>query len=87
MFCYLELVFFLTCAIFLWSCDYECRHDTSVVAANVDHVVGFGIFVVFQMSSLGYDVVDLHLISFWKSVSRLFPRSLPVHRVECCEIL
>ena len=30
---------------------------------------------------------NLLLGSFRKSVSRLFPRSLLVHRVECCEIL
>ena len=39
------------------------------------------------MSSLDYDAVDLLLVSFWRSVGRLFPRRLPVHRVECCEIL
>ena len=33
--------------------------------SHVDHVVDFGIFVVFQVSSLDYDVVDLLLISFW----------------------
>ena len=39
--------------------DYECCHDTSVVTAHVDHVVGFSIFTVFQVSSLDQDVVDL----------------------------
>ena len=33
--------------------DRESRHDTSVVASHVDHVVGFGVFVVSQVSSLG----------------------------------
>ena len=33
--------------------DRESRHDTSVVASHVDHVVGFGIFIVSQVSSLG----------------------------------
>ena len=88
LFCCLELVCFCrTGAILLWSGDHECCHDTSVVAAHVDHIVGFGVFVVFQVSSLDYDVVDLLLISNKRFVSRLFPRSLPVHRVECCEML
>ena len=69
------------------SSDHECRHDTSVVAAHLDHVVCLGIFVVFQVSSLGYDVVDLLLISLWRSASGLFPKVLSVHRVECCEVL
>ena len=33
--------------------DRECCHDTSVVTSHVDHVVGFGVFVVSQVSSLG----------------------------------
>ena len=33
--------------------DHESCHYTSVVTAHVDHVVGFSIFVVFQVSSLG----------------------------------
>ena len=33
--------------------DRESRHDTSVVTSHVDHVVGFGVFVVSQVSSLG----------------------------------
>ena len=44
--------------IFFWCIDHECSHDTSVVAAHVDHVVGFGIFAVFQVSPLGQDAVD-----------------------------
>ena len=60
--CIVGLVFFdLTRAILLWNSDHECCHDTSVVTAHVDHVVGFGIFVVFRVSSLHYDVVDFFL--------------------------
>ena len=33
--------------------DRESRHDTSVVTSHVDHVVGFGVIVVSQLSSLG----------------------------------
>ena len=33
--------------------DREGNHDTSVVTYHVDHVVGFGVFVVSQVSSLG----------------------------------
>ena len=73
--------------ILLRCSDHECCHDTSVVTAHVDHVVCFGIFVVFQVSSLDYDVVDLLLISFCGSVDRVFPRIFSVHRVECCNIL
>ena len=32
--------------------DRESCHDTSVVTSHVDHVVGFGIFIVSQLSSL-----------------------------------
>ena len=32
--------------------DHECCHDTSVVTAHVDHIVGFSMFTVFQVSSL-----------------------------------
>ena len=53
--------FDITRAILLWNSDHECCHDTSVVTSHVDHVVGFCIFVVFQVSSLHYDVVDF----FW----------------------
>ena len=80
-------LFYCTAAILLRSSDRKCCHNTSVVTAHVDHVVGFGIFVVFQVSSLGYDVVDLLLISFRISAGRLFPMILSVHRVECCEAL
>ena len=84
---YRDCLFHFTTAILLRCSDHECCHDTSVVTAHVDHVVGFGIFVVFMVSSLDYDVVDLFLISFWGSVGRLFPKIFSVHRVECCEIL
>ena len=33
--------------------DRERRHDTSLVTSHVDHVVGFGVLVVSQVSSLG----------------------------------
>ena len=33
--------------------DRESCHDTSVVTSHVDHVVGFGVLVVSQVSSLG----------------------------------
>ena len=46
-----ELVFVcFMVAIFFWCIDHECSHDTSLVAAHVDHVIGFGIFVVFTRS-------------------------------------
>ena len=51
-----------------------------MVAAHVDHVVGLGIFVVFQTSSLGYDVVNLLLGSLTRSVGRLLSRHFSVHR-------
>ena len=87
VFCCLELVSFFTMAILLRSSDHECCRDTSVITAHAHHVFGFGIFVVFQVSSLDYDVVDSLLNSFWGSVGRLFPRILPIHRVECCKIV
>ena len=31
--------------------------------------------------------VDLFLVTFWRSVSRWFPKSLSVHRVQCCVVL
>ena len=33
--------------------DRESCHDTSVVTSHVDHVVGLGVFIVSQLSSLG----------------------------------
>ena len=42
---------FILCCIEL--SFHECCHYTSVVTAHVDHVVGFSIFIVFQVSSLG----------------------------------
>ena len=47
---------------------------------HVDHVVGFGVFVVFQVSSLDYDLVDLLR-------ARLFRGYLSAHRVRCCDFL
>ena len=64
--------------------DRENCHDTSVVTSHVDHVVGFGVFVVSQVSSLGFYVVDVFLITFWRNESRLFLWCFSVHRVECC---
>ena len=61
--------------------DHESCHFTSVVTANVDHVVGCSIFIVFQVSSLGLKVVNLLLVPFSRSVGRLFRRCLSVHRV------
>ena len=81
---FLELVLVcLTGAIFLWSTDREGCHDTSVVTSHVYHVVGFAVFVVSQVPSLDYNVVDLLLISYRRSVSRLFSNCLLVHRVQC----
>ena len=74
-------------AVLLRSSGHECCHDISVVTAHVDHAVGFGIFVVFQVSSLGYDVINLFLGPLRRSVGRLFHKILSVHRVECCKIL
>ena len=67
--------------------DRESSHDTSVVTSHVDHVVGFGVFMVFQVSSLGQYVVNLFFVSFWRNESHLFLMCFPVHRVECCVIL
>ena len=39
--------------------DHESSPDTSVVTSHVDYVVGFGIFSVPQISSLGQNVVNL----------------------------
>ena len=58
-----------------------------MVTAHVDHVIGIGIFVVFQVSTLDQDVVDLLLGSFRIFVCRLFSQRLSTYRVECCEIL
>ena len=85
MLCCIELSFFCLAMATLF--HHECCHDTSVVTAHVDHVVGFSIFDVFQETSLGYDVVNLLLVTFWRSAGRLFPTGLSVHRVECCEAL
>ena len=50
--CCIELVFVcLTEVVFLRSIDHECSHDTTVVAAHVDSVIGFGVFAVFQVPS------------------------------------
>ena len=58
-----------------------------MVTAHENHVVGFSIIVVFQVSSLGRDVVSLLLNTLRRSAGRLFPRYLSVHSVECCEAL
>ena len=42
--------------------DRENSHDTSVVASHVNHVVGLGIFGVFQIPSLGQNVVHLFFL-------------------------
>ena len=42
--------------------DHECGHDTSVVTAHVDHVIGIGIFSAFQVPSLGQDVTICFLV-------------------------
>ena len=52
-------------------CDRDSRHDTSVVTSHMDHVVGFGVFVVSRYLLL----VNMKSICF----------SLPC--VECCVIL
>ena len=44
--------------------DHESSHDTSVVTSHVDHVVGLGIFSVFQISSLDQNVVNLFSFLF-----------------------
>ena len=67
--------------------DQACCHNTFVVAAHVDHAVGFSIFTVFQMSSLDQNVINLFLGSSWRSVHRLLSKRFSVHRVECCEVL
>ena len=67
--------------------DRESCHDTSVVTFQVGHVVGFGVFIVSQVSSLGYCVVMLFFVSFWRYEGRLFLRCLSVHRVEYCVFL
>ena len=67
--------------------DRESCHVTSVVTAHVDHVIGFGIFVVFQVSSLYQDAVDLLLSCFRRSESCLFSKRLSKYRVEYCEIM
>ena len=67
--------------------DRENSHDTSVVTSHVDHVVGLGIFSVSQISSFGQKLVNLLFFSFWRNEGRLFLRSFPVHRVECCVTL
>ena len=74
--------FFFTTAIFLPDSDRKCCNNTSVVTAHVDHVVGLGIFVEFQVFSFDNDVLDLLLNSFWISVGRLFPMILSVQRCE-----
>ena len=43
--------------------DRENSHDTSVATSHVDHVVGLGVFIVSQVSSLDQYVVNL--FSFW----------------------
>ena len=62
--------------------DRESSHDTSVVTSHVDHVVGLGVFIVSQVSSLGQYVVNLFFFSYWRSEGRLFLKCLSVHRVE-----
>ena len=78
----------ITGAIHFRCIDYECCHDTSVVTAQVDHVVGFSILTVFQVSSLDQDVVDLFLGPYKRSVIRFFSVSLsPGHGWRSAESL
>ena len=51
MFCCIDLSFFcLAMATLFRRSDHESCHNTSLVTAHVDHVVGFSICVVFQKS-------------------------------------
>ena len=62
--CFFKLVFVcIMGAILLWCIDYECCHDASLVTAHVDHVIGFSIFTVFQVSSLALMVDHDHFCS------------------------
>ena len=53
-----------------------------MVTSHVDHVIGFGVLDVFQLSPSSQFVVGLFLIAIWKSEGRLFLRCLSEHRVE-----
>ena len=53
-----------------------------MVASHVDHVVSLSVFHNPQVSSLGQDVVNLLLFSFWRDEGRLFLWCFPEHRVE-----
>ena len=46
-------IYSLVMAVFSRRGDRESCHDTSVVTSHVDHVVGLGVFIVSQVSSLG----------------------------------
>ena len=67
--------------------NHECCHNTSVVAAHVDDVIGFSIFTESQVSSFDQFVINLFLCSFKQSVCSLLSRRFSVHRVECCKVL
>ena len=67
--------------------DRESSHDTSVVTSHVDHVVGLGVFIVSQVSSLGQYVINLFFFSFRRSEGRLFLKCLSVNHVEAGVVL
>ena len=68
--------------VLFWRVDQEGSHNTSMVASHVDHVVGLSVLHIPQVSSLGQDVVNLLLFSFWRDERRLFLWRLFEHRVE-----
>ena len=68
--------------VLFWRADQEKSHDTSMVTSHVDHVVGLSVLHISQVSSLGQNVVNLLLFSFWRDEGRLFLWRFFEHRVE-----
>ena len=84
---FLLVAVFFSRDIFLWCCDDNLCHNTSVVASHVDHVVCFGISAAVHMFSVHQYVIQLFLSTFRCPVGSLLSTRFSVHRVEWCEIL
>ena len=76
-------------AILFLCFDHECCHNTSVVTAHANHVVGFSIFAVSQVSSFDHQAFFLYIVlsavKFSLASSSLVSQfSLMVDCDRCC---
>ena len=82
------ILFLLCLSLFVSLCiDHECCHNTSVVDAHVDDVIGFSILTESRVPSFDQFVINLSFCSFKRSVYSLLSSRFSVHRVECCKVL